>query len=333
MPEPVRVGADGVGGWAATILDAARRSPRVEIVRCFDVSPEATRQAAAQYACEAADSYEELVADDRVEAIVSNTPNFVHLEHGRLAAAAGKHFYVAKPITNSLAEAAQLIRACRDAGVVLAVGHQTRRHSAFRHMKELIASGAAGTILQAEANFSHAGGMSLTADRWRADREKCPACPLMQLGMHCTDTLVYLLGPAARVTGLMRHQTTPVDIDDVTAALFEFECGALGYVGSNYASPGIHTINVYGTQANLLTERYQLTIHWADGRREQPELPEVDVYLEEIEDFAGAIREGRDPEVTGEAGMAALAIVEGAIVSAREGRTVQVAQLLQASGS
>ena len=118
----------------------------------------------------------------------------------------------------------------------------------------------------------------------------------------------------------------------MTAALFEFECGAIGYVGSNYASPGLHNINVYGTEANLLTDRYELTIHWADGRREEPELPEVEVYVEEIEDFAGAIREGREPEVTGEAGMAALAIVEGAIRSAQEGRIVETAELLRAQG-
>lgn len=329
MREPLRLGADGAGGYAATILKAVARSPQVELVSCCDPAPEAAQAAAEQHDCGLAASYEDLLADDRVEAIISNTPNFVHLDHGRLAAEAGKHFYVAKPITNYLWEARELIDACRRAGVILTVGHQTRRHPAFRRMKELVDSGAAGTIVQAEANFSHAGGMKLTPDRWRADREKCPACPLIQLGIHCIDTLLYVLGPAVRVTGLMRHQATPVDVDDTTAALFEFECGALGYVGSNYASPGVHNINIYGTEANLLTDRYELTIHWADGRREEPDLPEVDVYVEEIEDFAGAIRGGREPEVTGEAGMAALAIVEGAIRSTQEGRTVAMEELMK----
>ncbi len=328
MTEPLRIGADGAGGYARTPLDAAHRSHLLEIVSCYDPDDAAASAAAERYGCNRVSAFEDLLADDSIEAILSNTPNFVHLDHALAAAEAGKHFYVAKPIANYLAEARQMVARFRERGLVLMVGHQTRRLPAFRRMRRLLEQGAAGTILQAEANFSHAGGLRLTADKWRADREQCPACPMMQLGVHCADTLLYLLGPVSRITGLIKHQATPVDIDDVTAALFEFDCGALGYIGSNYASPGVYFVNVYGTGANLLGTRQSLTIRWADGRTEQPELPETDVHLEEIEDFAGAIREGRDPEVTGEAGLAALALVEGCVRSAGERRTIEMAELM-----
>ncbi|GAI81652.1 unnamed protein product, partial [marine sediment metagenome] len=68
-----------------------------------------------------------------------------------------------------------------------------------REMKSLVARGALGKVLSAEANYSHSGGLSLTSQQWRWDENKCPALPLMQLGIHHIDNLVYLLGSVRRV--------------------------------------------------------------------------------------------------------------------------------------
>jgi predicted dehydrogenase len=93
---------------------------------------------AAKYGCRAYPSYEAVLADRTIEAIVNTTPNAAHLETTRAAAEAGKHVFLDKPIANTIADARALTEACRKAKVVLALGYQRRRESHFRWIKQRI---------------------------------------------------------------------------------------------------------------------------------------------------------------------------------------------------
>src|SRR5262247_986920 len=88
---PLRVAALGMGWWSDVLADAAKRSGAIEIVACFTRSQDKRQAFATKYGCRAAASYEEILADASIEAIVNTTPNSVHLETTRAAAAAGKH--------------------------------------------------------------------------------------------------------------------------------------------------------------------------------------------------------------------------------------------------
>ena len=101
---PLRVAALGMGWWSDVLADAAKRSGAIEIVACFTRSPEKRHAFAAKYGCKASASYEDILADTSIEAIVNTTPNSVHLETTRMAAAAGKHVFLDKPIANTIAE-------------------------------------------------------------------------------------------------------------------------------------------------------------------------------------------------------------------------------------
>jgi predicted dehydrogenase len=90
---------------------------------------------AAKYRCRAAASYEDILADAEVEAIINTTPNDVHLETTRAAALAGKHIFLDKPIANSVSDGRAISETCSDAGVVLALGYQRRRESHFRFLR------------------------------------------------------------------------------------------------------------------------------------------------------------------------------------------------------
>src|SRR5207247_4314995 len=96
------------------------------------------RSFAAKYGCRAAASYQDILADDAIEAIINTTPNSAHLETTRMAAAAGKHVFLDKPIANTVAEGNEIARICEQAGVVLALGYQRRRESHFRWIKSEI---------------------------------------------------------------------------------------------------------------------------------------------------------------------------------------------------
>ena len=141
---PLRVAALGMGWWSDVLADAAKRSTEIEIVACFTRSEDKRRAFAAKYGCRPAASYDEILKDDSIEAIVNTTPNNAHLETTRLAAAAGKHVFLDKPIANTVAEGIEIARICEQAGIVLALGYQRRRESHFRWIKAEIAAGRCG---------------------------------------------------------------------------------------------------------------------------------------------------------------------------------------------
>ena len=89
MSGPLRVGCLGMGWWSDVLADAIVRSRKLEIVACYTRSEEKRAKFAAKYDCRAAPSYESILADRSIEAIINTTPNNVHLETTRAAAQAG----------------------------------------------------------------------------------------------------------------------------------------------------------------------------------------------------------------------------------------------------
>src|SRR5690242_2095328 len=142
--EPLRVACLGMGWWSDVLADAIQRSKKLKILACYTRSEDKRKAFAAKYGCAVATSYDAVLKDRSIEAIINTTPNDAHLETTRAAAAAGKHVFLDKPIANTIADARALTRACRDAKVVLALGYQRRRESHFRWICERIDAGTFG---------------------------------------------------------------------------------------------------------------------------------------------------------------------------------------------
>jgi len=95
--EPLRVACIGMGWWSDVLADAIQRSGKLEILACYTRSESKRAAFAAKYGCRASSSFEAILDDSRIEAIVNTTPNNVHLETTRAAASAGKHVFLDKP--------------------------------------------------------------------------------------------------------------------------------------------------------------------------------------------------------------------------------------------
>src|SRR5215469_12600860 len=105
-PQPtrkLRVAVVGIGWWSDVLADAALRSDAFEIAACYTRSDDKRRAFAAKYNCRPAASHEELLADSDIEAVINTTPNSAHLATTRMAAEAGKHVFLDKPIANTVA--------------------------------------------------------------------------------------------------------------------------------------------------------------------------------------------------------------------------------------
>jgi predicted dehydrogenase len=329
MAEPVRVAVIGIGWWSGVLADAIPKGTNLKLVACATRSPDKRAAFAAKYGCRQAESYDAVLKDPEVEAVLLTTPHTLHGQQVIAAAQAGKHVFVEKPFTLTVDEGRAATEACRKAGVVLSVGHGRRRQPANRALNTLIADGALGKLVQIEGNISSNTGFSMKPGGWRTDPRETPAGAMTGLGIHHVDTFQYLVGPITRVMALSRRQVFKgLEIDDTTGILFEFASGALGYLGTAFVLANrTNLLTLHGTEAQAFTEaegsRLFLQKKGEPDRSPVPLQP-VDIIAEELAEFARCIREGGRPEVGGEEGTANVAVLEATVQSIATGRPVLV---------
>ena len=329
--EPLRVACIGMGWWSDVLADAIQRSKKLKIIACFTRSEDKRKAFAAKYGCIAAPSYEAILEDRSIEAIVNTTPNDAHLDTTRTAAEAGKHVFLDKPIANSVSEGREIAEACRKANVVLALGYQRRRESHFRWIRERIDAGEFGKLVNAEANISRDRLGKIDLNSWRYTAAGMPGGVMLQIGIHYSDVLEYLLGPVKAVNGRFAQLVLPGDNPDVASMVLEHENGALSTLNASYASASeYYLMNIYGKEASAYYDMHSgLRVLKRGGNAASPvSCPKNDTFVEELEEFARAARGNGAPEMGGEAATRSLAVIRAGIVSAREGRRVEVAEIL-----
>jgi predicted dehydrogenase len=329
--EPLRVASLGMGWWSDVLADAITRSGRLKIVACHSRSEQKRAAFAAKYGCRASSSYEAVLADKDVEAIINTTPNGVHLETTRAAADAGKHVFLDKPIANTVSDGRKITEICRKAGVVLALGYQRRRESQFRWIKCQIDDGVFGKLVNAEANISRDRLGKIDLGSWRYQAAGMPGGVMLQIGIHYTDVLEYLLGPVKAVSGQFTRLVLPGDNPDVASLVLEHENGALSTLNASYASASeYYLMNIYGKEATSYYDMHNGLRMLKRGEERPVTVPfaDKDTIAEELEEFAAAVRGGGRPEVGGEYATTSLAVIRAGVLSAREGRRVEVAEIL-----
>jgi predicted dehydrogenase len=320
-----------MGWWSDVLADAILRSNKLKIVSCYSRSKDKRDAFAQKYGCEPATSYEAMLADPTVEAVINTTPNDVHFETTSAAAAARKHVFLDKPIANSVTQARGITEVCRKAGIVLALGYQRRRESHFRWIRREIDNGSFGKLVNAEANISRdrLGKFDMTS--WRYTAAGMPGGVMLQIGIHYTDVLTFLMGPIKAVTGQLSQLVLPGDNPDVASLILEHESGALSTLNACYASAAEHYLmNIYGKEATAFYDLHQGLRVQRRGSKEVTPIPctENDTIVEELEEFADAVRGKTEPEMNGERSTVSLAVIRAGLLSAREKRRVEIAEVL-----
>src|SRR6187431_1255992 len=322
MPsDPVRVACIGMGWWSDVLADAMQRSDKLKIVACYTRCEDKRAAFAKKYGCRPVASYEEVLADPDIEAIVNTTPNDVHLPTTRQAAEAGKHVFLDKPIANNVTEGRAITEVCRKAGVVLALGYQRRRESHFRHVRQQIDAGRFGKLVNAEANISRDRLGKVDLSSWRYQAAGMPGGVMLQIGIHYIDVLAYLIGQVHAVRAQSAQLVLPGDNPDVASLILQHENGALSTLNASYASASeYYLMNVYGKD---MTAFYDLHNGLRLLKRGESQPVAVscannDTLVEELEEFAAAARGQGQHEVGGEEATRSLAVVRAGILSARE---------------
>ncbi|OGA30016.1 MAG: hypothetical protein A3I01_12635 [Betaproteobacteria bacterium RIFCSPLOWO2_02_FULL_65_24] len=322
----LKVAVVGTGWWGKELAGAAAALPEViELAGCYSLSEKECAEFAKAFGGRIYASYDEILADRSVGAVLLATPHSTHCEQIVQAAAAAKNVFCEKPLTLSVETANRAITACRNAGVVLAVGHNRRYLQSVKRLKSLVDSGECGRVLHVEANYSGNGGLRYPAGHWRSQRSEMPSGGIAPMALHAVDTFTWILGPITRLMSIAKRQVVPVDIDDTSVTVFELENGITGTLGSLMAVPTSSYVRIYGTQAILdaRSNFSELTILPVEpGRPQVRELYTIDDSLQnELRALADACAGTSPYPLSPEEARRNVAVVEAIRTSAEAGGT------------
>ena len=325
--DKLRLGVVGLGWFGNVLAESASASGAADVVSCFARSPDTRAAFAERHGCRAAETLDALLGDDEVEAIVLATPHSTHADLVEQAASAGKHVFVEKPLTLTVADAKRAIAATDTAGVVLQVGQNRRRQPANRRIKRMLDAGELGTLLQLENFHSAAGGHKPDLPAWRKDASECPFGGMTALGVHTVDTFHHWVGPARRVAAFSTRIAGLTGLDEATTVMLEYEGGVLGTIGTNYFTAPVVTTTAYGTEAIAWNEedgkRFFVQPR-TDGARTEHEIEQLDTVADEMTEFVRSIRGEATPETGGAEGLEVAAVLEAIGRSVESGSAVDV---------
>ncbi len=218
--EPVNVACIGMGWWSDVLADAIKRSGKLQNRRVLHaLGRQARRRSPPSTAAAPRASYEAILADQSIDAIINTTPNNVHLETtARRGARRASTCFSTSRSPTPIADGARSRAACRESRRrARASATSAARESQFRWIRQQIDAGVFGKLVNAEANISRDRLGKIDLSSWRYTAEGMPGGVMLQIGIHYTDVLEYLIGPVKSVQRPLAQLVLPGDNPDVAS--------------------------------------------------------------------------------------------------------------------
>jgi predicted dehydrogenase len=280
----------GLGWWGKELVRSAQNSELMRFTRGVTLEPDTVRDFAQEMNIALGTSYEDVLADKSIDAVVLATPHTRHRAQVEAAAAAGKHVFCEKPFALTVEDAKAAIAACRKAGVALGVGHNRRLWPSMVKLKEVVSAKEFGTVMFAEGNYSHDILANTPLDNWRSAPQETKAGGMTGMGIHLLDGFSFLIGPMARVSALSTKRILPFESGDTTQAMLAFRNGASATIATSLKTPGfVWRLAVYGSEmwAESLSET-KVTVCRRDGKPQTFEVAQTNHIGANLDSFAEA---------------------------------------------
>lgn len=335
-----RVALVGCGRISKNHFDALRGVHGLHLSAVCDIVPERARAAGEQEGVPYFTSYEQLLQQADCDVVSICTPSGLHSAQGALAARAGKQVITEKPMSITLGQADELVKACDDAGVFLFVVKQNRLNPPVQLLRRAIDKGRFGRIFIAN-----------TTVRWQRPQEYYDAAPwrgtwefdggaIMNQASHYVDLIQWLVGPVESVMAKTATQARRIEAEDSGVAVLKFRSGALGVIEVNVLT---YPRNLEGS-ITILGEKGSVKIggtavnrveHWlfsdyddddklVEGASTNP--PNVYGFGHEgyYRNVLAVLRGEAQPQTDGRAGRKSLELILGIYESAKVGREVPI---------
>lgn len=256
------VGIVGCGMIADFHAKAIQDTQGLHVAGATSRNRSSAEKFAESFPCTIHDSVEAMVADPEIQMVAICTPSGAHREPAVVAAEAGKHVVVEKPLEITLERCDQIIRACSDHKVVLSTIFPSRYHQASQTLKQAVGDGRFGTLTLGDAYVKwYRTQEYYDSGAWRGTWELDGGGALMNQAIHTVDLLLWLMGPVESVsaqTATLAHDR--IEVEDVATANLKFRNGALGVIQATTAAyPGmLKRIEIHGSQGTAVLEEEDL---------------------------------------------------------------------------
>ena len=329
----IRAAIVGIGTWGRNLVSSVQgKSDAIRFVAGATRTPAKAAEYCAQHGIRLSDSYEAILNDKGVDAVVLATPHSMHCQQIIAAAKAGKHVFVEKPMGLDAREADQAAVACAERRVTLAIGYNWRFQPALREAKRMLDDGRLGKLLHIEGNFCGPSAYRFGREHWRHDREEVPAGGMTGRGVHVVDAMLYLAGHIGSVYAQSDRLVHDYGMDDTTSMLFRFRSGATAYLGTVIATAETWRMQIFGSKGWVEVGDVEHLHTWemkacfvdpADVHRKAPAetigFAKTSTERAELEHFARAALERRPIAIPGGDEVHNVAVLEAIVRSAREG--------------
>jgi predicted dehydrogenase len=313
----------GLGRWGRALVAASLGHDRIKIVRAIEPDIGSAQGFCTQHDLELCDDLDAVLADRAIDAVLLATPHSLHAAQVLACAAARKQVFCEKPLALSRADAAKMFRACRDTGVVLAVGHVRRFWPSMRALREIVESGELGSILHVEGHNSNENSQKILGG-WRLSAQESPGGGLTGAGLHVLDAFVGLLGPVRRVYAQLNQRDVGPPPLDTAVLTLDFTNGVTGQLSTVRATPLYWRVHVFGTKGSAeVLDECTMILRQSGGKSRRIDYSAVDVLRSEIDAFADAILQQRPFPVPEADVLATLSAFEAALQSMATGVPVR----------
>lgn len=334
----------GVGGIGGRTLQALQESRLVDVVGIADKDPAVAERVGEEASVPAYSDYRSVLAEARPIAVFLAVPPMVSCDLIAACAERSIHVWTESPPARDLAEGVAMVQMMDKAELKLAVGTQRRFAVGYRRAWEL--RKALGEVFLARSHYLFNWGAALG---WRGDRASAGGGALLELGYHCIDLLVWLLGLPEEVYGTTVGATPSAglgggepaqaiyDTDDTAAAIMRYASGLVASIVTTRSSgPVSEELSLHGRRGSLRADNETCFLRDRDGNvldhAEAGPSP-VAVYLRQAEAFAQAILDDAPRyECSARENLLNLAVVEAIYLSDRTAQPEDPHQLLQTHG-
>ena len=319
-----------------------------KLVGFFNPNAKRAEDMAAQYGGRVYATAEDLFADPEIDAVSICAANYAHAELTIQALRAGKHVLCEKPMAVSLMDCEKMLDEAAKAGKRLLIGQNQRFAKAHVKAKELLSSGEIGRVLSFRTTFGHSGpetwSINPGKNTWFFDKSRAAMGAMADLGIHKTDLLRYLLGVdvfrvTARLTTLDKRgpDDALIGVDDNAVCIYEMTDGSLGTMTASWTYYGAedNSTVIYGTGGIMRIyddPAHSIVVIKADGTKECYDVEQIQTNDNQtasgvIDEFVAAVEEGRPSILDAGEVLPSMEAVFAAILSAEEGRTVEVTEI------
>ncbi len=329
----VSIGIAGLGNIAATHERAVQALQNGKLHSAFSRSEQNRNSFTEEFDLPTFSDYPSFLAQPGLDAVAICTPTGMHLELGRLAAEAGKHLIIEKPIEISVERGKELIEICRQNGVKLAVIYQNRFSDEAVKMKSAIDSGKIGKPVMIRAAVKwYRDQEYYSGSAWRGTFALDGGGAVINQSIHTIDLLQWFLGDVVSVSASCATLTHPaIEAEDNAVAILTFASGALCVfeASTSITPPQPRLIEVNGEKGTALLKGNHFSLSLEDGDQDDS-APEAagasnplaglgfENHHRQYQQIVDAITGGKEPVVSGTDSLKSLAIVEAIYSSSKE---------------